>query len=82
MIAIERWMSDGLWQSLEGASLEVNEEREFTDRLDGMSMFLDAYNNIHVKVEELLLNATPVPTLAPTPTPFRFEPQPVERRTA
>jgi len=60
---------NGEWRELDGIDLGKNERFEFDGLFEGISMFRDGYNNIHVRVDEPLLSATPVPTKAPTPKP-------------
>ena len=68
-VAIISRKENGEWRELDGIGLFENEEFVFEGLFEGVSMFRDEYDNIHVKLEEPLLSATPVPTKAPTPKP-------------
>jgi len=68
-VAIISRKENGEWRELDGIGLFENEEFVFEGLFEGVSMFRDEYDNIHVKLEEPLLSATPFPKSTPTPKP-------------
>lgn len=62
---------NGEWKEKDGIDLFRDEEIVLDGPFAGISMFRDKYNNIHVKLEEPLISATPFPTPQPfNPLPF------------
>lgn len=60
---------NGEWRELDGIGLIKNEQFVFEGLFEGVSMFRDEFDNIHVKLDEPLLSATPFPKSTPTPKP-------------
>lgn len=74
--------SNQSWENIGSMTLREKSPFELDKILDGMWFYLDRDLNLHIKVEEPLASATPIPTSTPLPTPFRFEPQNWENGTA
>ena len=81
-VGIIRRMENGVWQDKDGIDIFRNEKRKVDGQFEGISIFRDDYNNLHVKVEEPLLSATPFPTQTPEPKIPDFEQPHSDRNNA